>query len=413
MGTAKQRSLGARVLLWGFGCGVALGFGAPAQALLAQRASPSTAARVVTYGLGDAPPRRWRIDAKPLREIGGAAAEGPSEFGEIRGVTRLSDGRIVVANGATNEIRIFLATGAFEHALGRTGGGPGEFTKLRRLLRTGDTLVGADGDSRAQVFGPDGHLIQTLPPIRSAAIRSLQRIGVMADLNTFVTGIEGSGRLSGDDSVEVMVVLRGTATSDSLSPLVRLGGAHIKRIGSTQGRVLLDAEGTAVARRERVCAGYSSAFDVTCYDATGKMVFRIVRATQLRRVSEADRALVRAAFLDANRDAPPAIRKQMESAANEFMFADRIPAFSRLILAATGELWVSQFDPAVNLPGRSALLAPNEPRRWDVFSPDGRWLADVELPARFVPYDMERDVVIGVTFDADDVERVTMWRLVR
>ncbi|MEP7345383.1 MAG: hypothetical protein ABI877_08950 [Gemmatimonadaceae bacterium] len=132
-----------------------------------------------------------------------------------------------------------------------------------------------------------------------------------------------------------------------------------------------------------------------------------------RSVAERDRARVRTAYLDANRDAPPAIRQQMVSAAKELMFAAKAPAYSRLVLGATGELWVSQFDPATNLPGRSALLAPSEPQLWNVFGTDGRWLAEIELPARFVPYEMERDVVIGVSFDTDDVERVTMWRLRR
>jgi hypothetical protein len=76
----------------------------------------------------------------------------------------------------------------------------------------------------------------------------------------------------------------------------------------------------------------------------------------------------------------------MERAVREFPFADRAPAFSRLVLGIMGELWVSEFDPSTNLPGP---------------------------PARFVPYEMGRDYVAGVSFADDGVERVTLWRLHR
>jgi hypothetical protein len=58
-------------------------------------------------------------------------------------------------------------------------------------------------------------------------------------------------------------------------------------------------------------------------------------------------------------------------------------------------------------------MAPKRAQRWSVFSPDGAWLADIVLPARFIAHDMGRDYVAGVSFDADDVERVTVWRIHR
>jgi len=85
------------------------------------------------------------VDAhpKPLLQIGGAA-DGPSGFAFIKGVVRLSDGSIAVANQRPSEIRIFDASGRFVRSLGRNGTGPGEFNRvLFRLLRSGDTLIEA------------------------------------------------------------------------------------------------------------------------------------------------------------------------------------------------------------------------------------------------------------------------------
>jgi hypothetical protein len=123
--------------------------------------------------------------------------------------------------------------------------------------------------------------------------------------------------------------------------------------------------------------------------------------------------LVRAAYLAANRDAPPAVRQAMERATLAFRFAEHAPAFGRLVLAETGELWVSDFDPRATLPGPPALLAPKRPQHWSVFSADGTWLADIVLPARFLAYEMGRDYVAGVVVDEDDVEHVTLFRLRR
>jgi hypothetical protein len=51
--------------------------------------------------------------------------------------------------------------------------------------------------------------------------------------------------------------------------------------------------------------------------------------------------------------------------------------------------------------------------RWSVFAPDGTWLADVTLPARFQPFEMGADYVIGATLGEDDVDHVSMYRIRR
>lgn len=195
--------------------------------------------------------------------------------------------------------------------------------------------------------------------------------------------------------------------------MLELPGYREVRVGQAPSRLLLDGEGTVTARDVRVCAGFSGKFDLTCYDPSGVGITRIVRETDAGAPTDADRSVVRNAYLAANRDAPPRIREQMERAVREFPFAERVPAFSRLQISSTGDLWVSEFDPSTNLPGPPALLALTRSQRWNIFSSDGRWLADILLPARFVAHDVGGDYVAGVSFDADGVERVTVWRLRR
>ena len=52
-----------------------------------------------------------------------------------RDATKLSDGRIVVANGGSDELRIFDRSGTHVGTWGGQGEGPGEFTALGPVER--------------------------------------------------------------------------------------------------------------------------------------------------------------------------------------------------------------------------------------------------------------------------------------
>jgi hypothetical protein len=102
----------------------------------------------------------WVVSPQPLMRLGVAAGDAAQEFGRIRGVARLSDGRVVVADGASQELRFFAATGAHVLTVGRSGAGPGEFGTLWSLLRTpGDSLITWDfRQRRATVFAAGGRV---------------------------------------------------------------------------------------------------------------------------------------------------------------------------------------------------------------------------------------------------------------
>ena len=55
----------------------------------------------------------------------------------------------------------------------------------------------------------------------------------------------------------------------------------------------------------------------------------------------------------------------------------------------------------------------SKPSQWDVFSPAGVWLGRVELPASFTPLEIGADYVAGLWRDADDVEFVRFYRLLK
>ena len=378
----------------------------------AQVIRDSAGVRLATYGRSAAPRATWSLTARPLLELGGAD-DGATEFAMVRGVARFDDGRVAVANGGSNEIRLFSPDGRMIRAFGRVGSGPGEFRRITRLLRRGDTLVGVDGDSRAHFFHATGRMVRSLRPARRAGSRNPQRLGLGPGPATYVLVIDGSPQAEGERQVIQQTLTLADAADDSLLPVLTVPAYRTSPINGVPARQLLDAEGVVAASGARVCAGYSDRFVISCYGPTGRLRLRIIRDVPSRDVREADRAMVRQAYLDANRDAPPTVRQQMEVAVREFPFATTAPAFGRLAFGADDELWVSPFDPGFGLPGPAAPLAPATPHTWSVFAPDGTWRADVTLPPRFVPFEFGRDYVAGVAFDADDVERVVVWGLTR
>lgn len=345
----------------------------PTRSIDAQTVRGSEGIRLARYPRGATPLQRWTVDPKPFLEIGGVHGQGPTEFAGIRGVVRLQDGRIAVANGATNEIRIFGQRGAFQTSGGRAGSGPGEFRRLLRLSLFGDTLAGVDADTRVQVFTDDGRLVRSANPTRPEGHRNPQHVGVLRDGSAIVVATKGAQQTATDEIMYVYSAFRSSREGDSLTRLFELPGYREVRVGQAPSRLLLDGEGTVTARENRICAGFSGRFDLTCYDASGSGITRIVREINARAPTESERSVVHNAYLAANRDAPPRIREQMERAVQAFRFAGNVPAFSHLQISSTGELWVSEFDPNTGLPGPP-------PRYWP---PNARSAGASSLPTAF------------------------------
>ncbi|MCH7891494.1 MAG: hypothetical protein IH921_08325 [Gemmatimonadetes bacterium] len=77
-------------------------------------------------------------------------------------------------------------------------------------------------------------------------------------------------------------------------------------------------------------------------------------------------------------------------------------AMTPIVVDALSYLWVREYT------------RPSDPSsRWSVFDSDGYWLATIQLPDGFAPLDIGPDYVLGVWRDADDVEHVRMYELVK
>ena len=84
----------------------------------------------------------WRIGPEPTISIGAREGEEAYLLYIVRDATMLSDGRILVANGGTGEIRVFDTSGTHVATWGGEGEGPGEFGNLWQIEPwPGDSII--------------------------------------------------------------------------------------------------------------------------------------------------------------------------------------------------------------------------------------------------------------------------------
>jgi hypothetical protein len=113
----------------------------------------------------------WHLSSAPLVQIGAVSSDNPAyEFSSIQGITRLSDGRIVVLEGQNSEVRYFDSAGKHRVTRGGRGGGPGEFGFAGSMVRWhADTVVVEDRLMRQVFFRRMG---STLAKNRSIGVSS-------------------------------------------------------------------------------------------------------------------------------------------------------------------------------------------------------------------------------------------------
>jgi hypothetical protein len=107
----------------------------------------------------------WQVTAKPIAVIGTSETDRNLQLAGVFGARRLPDGRMVVADSASHEIRLYDATGKFLSLIGRKGQGPSEFRgNLTLYAVRGDSLLFYDdGARRWTIFSPAATLVKSWP----------------------------------------------------------------------------------------------------------------------------------------------------------------------------------------------------------------------------------------------------------
>lgn len=405
-----------------------LGCGQPA-AQLVESASvrDSAGIQIVEHPAGyETTLPKWVAADPPAVEIGGRDEEPGQDLHLVRGAARLQDGRIVVVNGGTAELRFFDGTGKYLFAAGRQGNGPGEFAYLALIQRMkGDTLFAIDGQlRRGSLFAPSGEFIRSMPtdlgphlsPSEGGSLNrgyvagnALLSTGkLLGGSNVFPEMKETSGPvhrlpfaivfLDPDSSkVDTIAVVPGTETY----PAVGYESGH----SFPTIRSLEFARQTVyVTDGEKIYVGTNEPDGVRVYDVNGKLL-RIIRTasppepvTEEHRQRRAQETLARLERQRASEQIKAEWRKNEENK----RYAETFPFYERLLVGSDGSLWVE-------LPRRYR----DEAQRYIVYDSTGRAIATVRCPERMRPYEVGPDAIIGMWRDPDEVQHVRVYKVSR
>jgi hypothetical protein len=100
----------------------------------------------------------------PSLDIGQRDGDAAQELYRVTDAVQLTDGRLVIANSGSSELRYFDTAGRYLTSVGRRGAGPGEFTgDLSLLPYYGDSLLAWDTRlRRLSLFDAVGAFVRTL-----------------------------------------------------------------------------------------------------------------------------------------------------------------------------------------------------------------------------------------------------------
>ena len=344
--------------------------------------------------------RRWSIDPEPVFSIGQEDGDAAYQLHRVTGVVRMQDGRIAVANGGSNEIRLYAPDGRHLGSVGGSGEGPGEFRALMGLYRLpGDSLFAYDLLlDRRSLFGPEGDFVRVVEPAEAAGQRHYIE-AVLPD-GSIVTA-------SAAETISHLSLPHGFLRQSynwirrrqDLVPLDTLGvflSAESLNVRGENFAAYVRApflHGTHSAVRDGdIVLGESEVWELRSLDFDGELLKVIRRHHELRPLSSTDVEQVR-------NDADPELRPGLM----DVDFSGNYPAYTMVRADTDGHIWVREYQGS---PDAST-------EQWTVLSPDGEWLGTVEAPRTVSVAELGPDYMLALVRDDLGLENVRMYRLRR
>lgn len=348
------------------------------------------------------------VDGEPLVTIGVQEGEEPYQLHRVVDAYRHADGRIVISNSGSLELRIYDSAGVYVGALGRQGAGPGEFAEFSAptmYVRTGQILVADDGAARAHVIDDALRFVETRRfTLDDANPRPFLR-GVLENGDWVAMAFADGGALRGQPGqllTSRYALLRYDSTGTIRDTIVVLPGPP-RVVNEHEGRVhfpylpLASAPEYAVDG-DRIIVASGVAPAIRILDADGELRAEVTFERPMRKAAE---------IWDEYRVASLAQMQGADSARYAAYFAkplplpENAPMYVGVKVDALRRIWLERF----RMPGATG------PREWDVLDPDGALIGTVTTPGDLTIYRIGADHLIGRARDSLGVERVRVHRL--
>ena len=346
----------------------------------------------------------WRIGETPAVSIGTGEGDLGEMLFDVRGATRFADGRIVVANAGTSELRVFAEDGAYLETWGGQGDGPGEFSAYTPETVSrwpGDSIV-ADNmfGARVEVFDSQGHHGRTV----TLADGYQSFLGVTPDGTMLVkpsavlSGVFGSGN----------PLLR----RDQEFGLLRPDGELRVSLGAHPGEEWFSSPVAPMAMPhpfgrstiatiwgDLAVVATTDRYELSAYESDGTLVRIVRRDHEPRSPTQTE---LDAVLAEPYMDLPEARRTRLLAETADMPLVEFFPAFEALHSDPLGHLWVQEYR------------VPSQDRNiWTIFDSAGRVRGLVETPPGLDVFEIGEHYILGRATDEFDVERVQLWPLDR
>jgi hypothetical protein len=351
----------------------------------------------------------WAIAPDPILQIGSMEGDEGYLLFRVWGASRLSDGRIAVANNRAPDVRVFSAAGEHLHTFGQRGEGPEDF-EGPVLMGTlpGDTLVVVDRTlRRINLYDPDEGFIRG-----STATREVP--GYL-----LISGMFSSGSIVAWASEWDVEMPNGLYRFPRHYWSVSLDGGMETDFGEFPGdetmyRSQAQGEGTIVGSTSRPFGKYPSVaisgsrfffgsqdtYEIQVYAQDGRLLRLIRRDKEPIPVADTHvSAVMEEAVAQASDDEQA---RQFRQMFREAPIPDFHPAYGSIYADKLGYLWVEEY----RLPGEERRLTT-------IFDPEGKMVGSVTLPNRFQVTEIGADYILGRYVDELGVEYLRMHTLRR
>ena len=349
----------------------------------------------------------WTLSDEPAVIIGGADEREGYLLHEVVGATRLGDGRIVILNGGTLELKYYDSEGAHLLDAGGEGEGPGEFQWFwgaTRLPR--DSILVLSGTGLAR-FGPDGRYAGSLPfePPPPGECRwtieggqhPLADGSILAVFNVYVGVFRGWRCPIPGEAQPPALVGRFIPAIGAFDTIAELPGVEQSYGGTRHAhpRNLVYA-----IADDGVYLGNTGSDTILVMDMSGDTIALLPVPFELVAV--------------------PGDARATGSTNLTLIYPDHYPRFARLVAVPGDRVWVMAYPPLKEPVWHSDMVNARLFRRtedggarWRVVGRDGLPIAEVRTPEGFFLLEVGDAHVLGLHKDELDRESVRLYRLTR
>ncbi len=346
----------------------------------------------------------WQFSAQPSLSIGAVESGGADELFRVQDATLLADGRIVIANAGSGELRVFNADGSHGGTWGRQGEGPGEFSSGPNAvaLWPGDSIA-APGGSRVSLFDLDGnHGRDVALDATRGNVLDLLPDGRIVSMGNLLLNRRtmGSPDLVQYDTEWSVLDTDGTLQASPGEFLATEEWVWSFPDGSTGENPYPFKRGTRGAVWGNLVAiSVQDSYEIRAFSADGSLVRIVRRDWDPRSPTQAD---LEEYVARAYAHLPPEARSRALSRFKDMPLMDSYPAFGEVLSDRAGYLWVREY----RMFGEGDAV-------WTVFDPGGRIQGLVETPPELEVFEIGVDYVLGLVEDELGVEYVQLWALDR